>query len=132
MIPQRFEGVCPDSQDGMLANYLAIRLANIEEAMIGANLKIALMECDVEYVSPEEERKRKEKVENIEKALFVTHNKHKLDLIKTIVDDLSVITVEIERVHCADVNLLLRQHYCELKDVMCENPDAMAYYLKKS
>jgi hypothetical protein len=133
MIAPQFGDVCSSSEDVALANHLAIWLARIEEEMKGANLKRTLLdcECDTEYLTPEEKRKKEEKTEAVIENLYPTHNSHLLLLIAHIVDDLGKITVEIDRIQHADVNLLLRQHYYELKADMCENVDAKAYHLNK-
>ena len=101
--------------------------------MTGANLIRTLQECeaDPQYLTPEEERKRKEKAEQVEKALYKTNEYHLYQLIIAIVDDLGKITVMIERVETIDVKLYLREWYYLLKDAMCSHPDAKAYHLSK-
>ena len=124
-----FGNVCSEPQDGMLANRLAIWMAKIEEAMTGANLIRTLQDCEsTEYLSPEEIRKRKEKADEIEKNLYATHDSHTIQLIIFIVDDLSKLTVEIDRIQMVDVKLFLREYYYALKDDMCKNDAAQSYY----
>jgi hypothetical protein len=127
-----FGNICEDPQDGILANRLAIWMAKIEEAMTGANLKRTLQDCETtEYLSPEEIRKREKKAEEIEKNLYATHNSHTIQLIIFIVDDLSKITVEIDRIQMVDVKLFLRSYYYQIKSTICQNAEAQAYYLNK-
>jgi hypothetical protein len=133
MIIPNIGRICDDPRDAIRCNRIAMRMATIEESMTGANLIRTLQECeaDPQYLTPEEERKRKEKAEQVEKALYKTNEYHLYQLIIAIVDDLGRITIMIEDVTTVDVKLLLRQWYYDLKNAMCDHPDAIAYHLKK-
>jgi hypothetical protein len=120
MNPPNFGNIYSEPQDGMLANRLAIWMAKIENSISTNDLDVL-----------KKSRKKEEWDAKVEPCIYYPHEQHTLDLIIVIVDDLGKITIEIERVEHIDVKLLLRQWYYDLKNAMCDHPDAIAYHLNK-
>lgn len=115
-----FGAVCPDAQDGIRANRLAMWMAKIENSISTNDLDALKKSC-----------KKEEWDAKVEPCIYYPHDGHVLQLIVFIVDDLGKITIEIERVEHIDVKLYLREWYILLKTAMCTHPDAQAYHLNK-
>lgn len=115
-----FGTICPDPQDGMLANRLAIWMAKIENSISTNKLDALKNSCKKEIWDAK-----------VEPCIYYPHEQHTLDLIVVIVDDLGKITIMIEQVEHIDVKLYLREWYILLKTAMCTHPDAQAYHISK-
>lgn len=64
-----------------------------------------------------------------ERLIFQPDERHVAALMIVCVDALIELTLDIEGVSNSDVKHFLREYYYQIKHVVCENDDAIAYHL---
>lgn len=109
----------PEERD--LCVRIAYRLAKIEQEMAGAQLAGSVACCDAETFE-----------EEYAHIVYYPHSTHVNNLVIVLVDDLGVISVEIDKIHTYETKKDLKDWYYKLKDVLCRNDSAQSYYFNRS
>ena len=110
-----------------------MRLYKLENAISGPK-PLSPKSEELKRIDKDDTRKRPERFgSKCVIPMEYHHNiSHDIDLMVICVDSLVEITSAIDEVSNLDVRSFLREYYYRVKDELCKNDDAQAYYLKFS
>ena len=104
--------------DTIRINRVKISLQKIEQGLTGMPLAPSIREC--------KEEKPREFEERYEPYIYEPNNKHVMEMVPVIYDELSSVTKEIDLIVCDRARDSERDRYFKLKLLFCENIDAIA------
>jgi hypothetical protein len=113
-------GLLLGPEEANLCRRVAFKLNKIEQELRGHLMTETVSECGIV--------KWKQKYEHL---FYYPYHGHVDNLVVNVVNDLHVISSEIEEIKDPEVYLFFKRWYYKLKTPLCKNDAAQAYYLNR-